>query len=192
MSWQNDGYVVIKNAIPKILCENLSSQFRLFRDNLLYIEQDKFCHSDSQVKNSFSYYSFYGFEVLLDGLIKDIVKKETLLNIYPTYSYARIYYNNAEMEIHTDRDSCEISVTCCLDCDDVSWPIGFINRQGEKIYIHQEQGDIIIYSGCELKHWRDKYEGQEQVQVFLHYVNADGKYADEKYDKRPMLGLSAI
>jgi PKHD-type hydroxylase len=39
-------------------------------------------------------------------------------------------------------------------------------------------------------HWREKYtEGKWQAQVFLHYVDANGKYADWKYDKRNKLNL---
>jgi hypothetical protein len=41
----------------------------------------------------------------------------------------------------------------------------------------------------DVEHWREKYtEGQWQAQVFLHYVDADGPHADQKYDKRESLG----
>lgn len=192
MSWEKDGYVVLKNVIPVEVCKIMSSQFRMCRDNYLHFTQDKFSNADMQVANSFSYYSFYAFEALLDGDIKDLVEEQTELSVYPSYSYARIYYNGAEMEIHRDRPSCEISVTCCLDADETSWPIGFVNRNKETVYIHQNPGDVIIYSGYELEHWRDKYEGEEQVQVFLHYVNANGPFSNFKYDGRAMLGLPAV
>lgn len=189
MTWEKEGYVVVKNAIPKEVCRLLSDQFKMFRDNALLISQDKFAFNDPQIPLSFSKYSFYGFEALLQGLIKDEVEKQTGLMVHPCYSYARIYYHDADMVIHTDRPSCEISATCCIDTDNIDWPIGFMTKDRRAIYISQEQGDIIIYSGCELQHWRDKYKGQEQVQAFLHYVRADGQYAEFKFDKRQMLGM---
>jgi hypothetical protein len=192
MSWEKEGYVVLKNAISEDVCKILADQFRILRDNFLHYGNGKFENSDAQVPNSFSYYGFYGFEALLQGSCKCLVEKETGLSVHPAYSYARIYYNNAEMKIHKDRPSCQISVTCCIDADQESWPIGFINRKGEKVQIHQNAGDIIIYSGCELEHWRDEYKGDEQVQAFLHYVDANGPFSDFIYDKRAMLGLPPV
>jgi hypothetical protein len=192
MTWINEGYVVVKNVLNKDVRRVLSHQFKMFRDNMLLQNPDKFAFNDHQVEKSFVYYSFYGFEALLETVIKDEVEKQTGIKVYPSYSFARIYYNDAEMKIHKDRKSCQISATCCIDTDGTDWPIGFVNRAGERIYISQEPGDVIIYSGCELQHWRDKYTGQEQVQAFMHYVDVNGEYAYEKYDGRAMLGLPSV
>jgi len=189
MTWATEGYVVVKGAIPKEVCRLLSDQFKMFRDNALLTSQNKFAFNDDQIPLSFSHYAFYAFEALLQGLIKDEVEKQTNISVFPSYSYARIYYHNADMAIHTDRPSCEISATCCIDTDGTDWPIGFMTRDRRAVYISQEPGDIIIYSGCELQHWRDKYKGQEQVQAFMHYVRQNGPYADFKFDKRQMLGM---
>jgi hypothetical protein len=59
--------------------------------------------------------------------------------------------------------------------------------EGKKVIL--QPGDMVIYRGCDIKHWRDPYDGNQQIQVFLHYVDVNGKYADHKFDKRPMLGL---
>ncbi len=54
-----------------------------------------------------------------------------------------------------------------------------------------EIGDAVMYRGCDKWHWREPYiEGQWQAQVFLHYVDANGFYAEWKYDKRKSLGIS--
>jgi hypothetical protein len=51
-------------------------------------------------------------------------------------------------------------------------------------------GDMLIYSGCELEHWREPFQGNLCGQVFLHYNHADGPFAKSNlYDKRAMLGL---
>ena len=98
---------------------------------------------------------------------------------------------NAIMKKHVDRPSCQLSITACIDHDKKSkWPIGFQRRDGKKIEVYTEPGDMVIYSGCELAHWRDAYQGKEQIQAFMHYVDAKGKYKDHKFNKRPMLGLT--
>ena len=49
-----------------------------------------------------------------------------------------------------------------------------------------------MYSGCDLEHWREHFPGKNCAQVFLHYNDAKKKTAKEnKYDKRPFLGLPA-
>jgi hypothetical protein len=56
--------------------------------------------------------------------------------------------------------------------------------------IKMEVSDAVLYRGCEKYHWRDEFKGKWQAQVFLHYVDQDGPYADWKYDKREALGIS--
>ena len=51
-------------------------------------------------------------------------------------------------------------------------------------------GDMLIYSGCELEHWREPFQGNVCSQVFLHYNHANGPYAQTNlFDKRPILGI---
>ena len=50
---------------------------------------------------------------------------------------------------------------------------------------------MLIYSGCELEHWREPFQGNVCSQVFLHYNHADGQFAQSNlYDKRPILGVT--
>jgi hypothetical protein len=51
-------------------------------------------------------------------------------------------------------------------------------------------GDMIIYRGCELEHWREPYWGKNHAQVFLHYNEKGGQY-DIPNDGRPILGMPA-
>ena len=51
-------------------------------------------------------------------------------------------------------------------------------------------GDMLVYSGCELEHWREPFQGNVCGQVFLHYNHVNGPFANKnKFDGRPMLGL---
>ena len=105
---------------------------------------------------------------------------------------------------HKDRPSCQISTTLHLGGNE--WPIyidptGSDNVIDEYKEIHKPNapqgnrvdlkiGDMLVYSGCELEHWREAFEGNVCVQTFLHYNDADGRFGKENiFDKRPMLGI---
>jgi hypothetical protein len=63
-------------------------------------------------------------------------------------------------------------------------------KNGKEIPVHMKPGDMIIYRGCELEHWREPYWGKNHAQVFLHYNEKGGQY-DIPNDGRPILGMPA-
>jgi len=67
-------------------------------------------------------------------------------------------------------------------------PSGEVGKKG--LEINLKPGDMLMYRGCELEHWREAFEGTDCGQVFLHYNDASGKDAKtNKFDKRPIIGL---
>ena len=107
-----------------------------------------------------------------------IVKKYSKEQIYPTYTYMRIYNKNAVLKKHLDRDECYISTTL------------FVSGQPWDIYIGDkkyscEQGDMVIYKGFEVEHWRERFEGDYCLQIFFHYT----KEKKLMFDTRAMPGL---
>jgi predicted 2-oxoglutarate/Fe(II)-dependent dioxygenase YbiX len=146
---------------------------------------------------------------IFDQLLVDLLptfEEVTGLKLYPTYAFARLYAPGEELLLHLDRDACEISATVTLDFEGDVWPIYVgtpsddendpwkISEMGEKSHItniskiNMKPGDAVVYRGCEMYHWREKYtEGKWQAQVFLHYVDANGPCAEWKFDKRPKL-----
>jgi hypothetical protein len=113
-----------------------------------------------------------------------LVEEVFQIKVHPTYSFCRIYFNGADMKKHTDRPSCEYSISLNISNDPSPWPIYF---EGEPLLL--ETGDAVVYKGCEVEHWREQFNGNEQYQVFLHYVNQAGPHASNVMDGRPMLGL---
>jgi hypothetical protein len=137
---------------------------------------------DPQAPNSQAIYNFL-------PLVKLLVKKVTHVNellgedVLPTYTYARVYKNNSVLERHRDRPACEISITLNL-AKDTNWPIFFQLPDGSETSIELNPGDAVLYLGCQSDHWRNKFEGEEHVQLFLHYVRADGPKAWAFFDKQ--------
>ena len=67
-------------------------------------------------------------------------------------------------------------------------PSGKEGMKGVKVKLNP--GDMLVYRGCELEHWRNKFKGKECIQVFLHYNDkkTPGSHAN-LFDRRPHLGL---
>lgn len=181
-TFQTNQYVYVPNLLNKDNCQEYVSEFKKL------IEQG-LSTKDAQAPLSHSVGKVPLFDSLLEQLTPSM-ERITGKKLYPTYAYARWYAPGDELKIHKDRPSCEISATITLGFEGDQWPIymghDFNKNNGQKIDMHV--GDAVIYKGCELFHWREKYvEGQWQAQVFIHYVDQDGPYAEFKYDKRESL-----
>ena len=128
---------------------------------------------------------FYG-QPIMDSLLLNkckLMEKHTGINLLPTYSYWRMYTKGSSLPFHNDRPACEVSVTINVGGDKV-WPF-IVNGKSFEIY----PGDGLIYLGCELFHSREPYEGDWQAQIFLHYVDAEGKNVKQHKDGRQTFGM---
>jgi len=195
-NFQKDHYIIIKQAISKEMANFLYNYFSIKKDVAYTVLHSGFVSpyteyfghwNDSQVPGSFSHYADIAMDTLLLK-VQPIMEQHTKIKLIPTYSYTRMYAKGNELKRHKDRSSCEISTTMNLGGD--LWPI-FIKLSNKKnIQVILEPGDMLVYKGCILEHWREPFQGDECCQVFLHYNNALSDYAEEnKYDKRPHLGL---
>ena len=69
---------------------------------------------------------------------------------------------------------------------------GKLTMTNKGVKVDLKPGDMLIYSGCDLEHWREEFMGKDCGQVFLHYNKAGSKMAKENaLDKRPLIGLPA-
>jgi len=201
MSFKKDKYKVLRGAISKELASFVYSYFLKKRQVARFLFDQKYISpftdywgvwNDEQVPNSYSHYSDTAMETLLESL-RAKMEKETGYKLNETYSYARIYKTGDILHRHKDRYSCEVSTTLNLGGD--PWPL-YLDPTGKKgqagIKVDLEPGDMLIYSGCDLEHWREAFAGKDCGQVFLHYNDAKKKTAKvNKFDKRPFLGLPA-
>jgi hypothetical protein len=139
-------------------------------------------NGDPQAPNSHSMSDFLPFVCLL---VKKIPHINELLGeeVLPTYTYARVYKNGSILERHRDRPACEISITLNLS-KNVDWPIYFQRPDGSETSIELNPGDAVLYLGCQADHWRNKFEGEEHTQVFLHYVRSSGSKSWAFFDKQ--------
>ena len=72
---------------------------------------------------------------------------------------------------------------------DGKWPI-YLKHNNKNVPINLDAGDLLIYSGEKLQHWREPYLGKEYAQVFLHYNDATKEKSKKNiFDTRKHLGL---
>ena len=207
-------YTVIRQAISKDLAAFVANYFMMqkqvydtckatryispFENIIGHYEND-----NEQIPNTYSQYANMAMETLMLKCQPEM-EKVTGLKLYPAYTYARIYKKGDELKRHKDRPSCEISTTINLGGE--SWPI-FIDTTGadnvideyknihkpnapEGVRVDLEIGDMLIYEGCKLEHWREPFEGDNCGQVFLHYNNVNGQFKNKNvFDGREKLGL---
>jgi len=201
-SFKKDKYTIIKKAIPKELAE-FAYNYLLIKKQVAatmfyqgYLHKDQTAWGtfrDPQVPNTFSIYGDPAMEALLLKS-QPVIEKNIKDKLLPTYSYARVYKKGDTMNLGGQL-----------------WPI-YLNPDikaghvyGKKRGIHKIQsyqpsknnkevkvnllpGDMLIYSGCDLEHWREPFEGRECAQVFLHY-NRLSSGTKNIFDNRKHLGL---
>ena len=212
MSFKTKKYQVIRQALPKGLANFIFNYMMLQRDAVdLMVKNNKVnpanpfigTRTDQQIPGAYSKYADWVMETLLMYMIP-IMKAKTGMELLPTYSYTRLYEKGNILKRHKDRPSCEISTTLHLGGDE--WPI-FLDPSGQDFVIDERKnihkpgapkgiqvdlkvGDMLIYSGCELEHWREPFQGNICSQVFLHYNHANGPFAKTNLlDGRPLLGV---
>ena len=191
MSFQKNKYEIVKQAITKDLATFIANYFAMKKQvartcfDRRYISQFETMlgiWNDEQIPNTYSHYADVAMETLMLKC-QPLMEKTTGLKLYPAYTYARIYKKGDVLKRHKDRFSCEISTTMNLAGDD--WPLYL-----EGVRVDLKPGDMMIYKGMELEHWRNKFKGKECIQVFLHYNNRKTPGSkDNMFDKRPHLGL---
>ena len=211
MSFKKNKYIVIREAVPKDIAEFVYNYFLLKRTVTRTLFDQRYLSqfteewgtwSDAQVPNTYSHYADIAMETLLMRTLP-IMEKKTGLKLNPTYSYARIYKPGDVLHRHKDRFSCEISTTLNLGGDpwciylESKKNVGIAdgkkitvssNNKGTKIFLNP--GDMLVYRGMELEHWREKFQGNDCCQVFLHYNDQKSKEAEKNiYDRRKHLGL---
>jgi hypothetical protein len=178
------GYVHLRSFLDENNCRELTQELNK------YVERGE-TSNDPQCPKSEAIHGTPVFDKLLEDLLPHF-EQACGKKLYPTYSYARLYKPGEELKNHRDRPACEISATLTLGWSGKQWPIyiGDNEDKSNSSEIWMNVGDAVLYRGMEKWHWRDKFEGEWQAQVFLHYVDADGPHADQKYDGRDSLGIS--
>ena len=208
--FKENGWVKIEGFLDKNISNILYHYVTLAAKRCSFLnetfgknyEQDVFgTFEDPQALGDYSQYGDLIFDTILNISLENM-NILTNKKLVPTYSYYRLYTTGTELTRHRDRASCEISTTLCLGYNtsnisknlypNFNWPMFVADKNNEKngVPVYMKPGDMLIYRGCDLEHWRNEFTGNVCAQVFLHYNDLKNgeKYI---YDRRPHLGLPA-
>ena len=178
-SFQRDGYVVTRKVFDRQSVDIYASYALMLGAKCFNRREEKQGFRDRYADTLME-------SVLLH--LKPSMEQITGLSLLPTYSFLRIYETGAVLTRHTDRRACEISasVTLAYDAPEL-WPLWLeVHQQPRSITL--SAGDMLVYKGRELPHWRERFDGNYWIQVFFHYVDANGPLASYKFDVREGLG----
>lgn len=190
---EGSKYQVVQNAISEEMLSiaNLYYHMKFFmgeqgKDYTLQVGSVVTDNHDIVQPFSIHSYSDYFTESLLIHLLPTVREVTNIPTLEPSYSFVRFYENGQWLGKHSDRPSCQYSITLPLMAfDDTPWTIFM---EGNSIDL--KLGDMVVYKGCEAEHWREPFEGKYQVQAHLHYVDASlPAYAPFVNDGRPSLGM---
>jgi hypothetical protein len=212
MNFTKNKYVIAKSVLASDVAEFIYNYFILkrqvahsfFKHGYVPLDSPEWgTWKDDQIPNTYSMYGDILMETLLVTCLSHM-KKITKLKLAPNYAYARLYKNGDILKRHKDRFSCEISTTLNLGGD--PWPIYLSPKENvgvpnlkkgitassnvKGIKVDLKPGDMLVYRGMELEHWREPLKGKQCGQVFLHYNNLKTKNAKNNlFDGRIHLGL---
>lgn len=191
--FKKNKYQVIENVISKEMADFFFNYLQLkkrVQDKMVetnYISpynDDMGTYSDTLCPGVWSCYADIANEALL-SILKTKVEKIVGVKLIEMYSYARLYTTNSTLPKHRDRKACDISTTLNVGGD--TWSIYL----EPNIEIKLKAGDMLLYRGCDLTHWREPFKGELCGQVFFHYNNISHK-KELDYDRRPILGLPKL
>jgi hypothetical protein len=199
--YKENNYFVYRNFLNNdlslllynyCLVKSSSIDFKYFNFKEKYDKRWDGNFEDPQTPGAYSYYGDPLMDTLLvlsQNKIEETIDKK----VFSNYSYWRLYQRGHKLESHIDRPSCEISTTLCLgynteNVKNYNWPIFLETEKKEILQINLNPGDMLIYNGVKLRHWREEFLGLNHAQVFLHYNDTQGDFKIE-YDNRPQLGI---
>ena len=194
-----DGYALIEGLVPAEVAAAMldcvgaglggpDSRFAAFQSQEMLTR-----HPTIEIPG----HSFLPMLTFLWGLTP-IISELTGRDLLPSYDYFRIYQKGDICRLHTDRASCEHSLSMTLRySDDQPWPLdiarlpsdGPVSRLdedfGEEAYnsIAMQPGDAVLYRGVERRHGRvTPNPNRSSAHLFLHWVERGGEYQDHAFD----------
>ncbi len=155
-------------------------------------------------KPSYEFYSYQyppvmGFHWGLTSRMCEVTGK----NLLPTYGFFRVYQKDDICTVHSDRPSCEHSLSLALAyADDAVWDFEIGSRPydyesacmlkaaadfGGEDYatLKLTPGDAILYKGVNYRHGRmTPNPNRWSAHLFMHWIDVDGPFKVWAFDKQ--------
>jgi hypothetical protein len=198
-SYRERGYALLEKLFPPLVLRIFHS--KMHQDLNLNGSQAFLSQTPLLKKTSIEVYSRqYPPMATFHWGVTPRVAEGAGCELLPTYAYFRFYQEGDGCLVHSDRDACEHRLSLTLElADNHPWPLCVEGRRlaerepttehfGEHDFtpLSMRAGDAVVYRGVDHRHGRVEPNLNQSAHVFLHWVDANGPYADQAFD-RPML-----
>jgi hypothetical protein len=181
--FRKERYLFVKGILPAALLDYLKTYYAVLLSNNSFSK-------DKQCPLSLSLGADPGLDAVMEW-IRPEVSRLVGCELAPTYSYTRRYAKGELLPRHTDRASCEISMTTSIQIPDGAGPsvVHLKPPHRRETKVEMREGDGCIYAGMEVEHWRERFRVDGYVQLFLHFISKSGPHFPEfEFDGRKCLG----
>jgi len=198
-AYRTDGYVLLKALFPPIVLQIFHG--KLQKDLNLKGDPSFLSRTPLLTKPALEVYSRrYVPMASFHWGVTPIAAAVAGCELMPTYAYFRVYQKDDVCLVHPDRGACEHSMSLTVElADDKPWPLcvgkehadlhepaadpGF--HPGEAYAeLPMRAGDAVMYRGVNHRHGRiAPNPNRWSAHLFLHWVDANGPYADQAFDR---------
>ena len=205
-AWEDyraQGYAHLPGFLPREICNAVLARMKIDLNrqgvSLASIEREgPLLRHKAPELHGYHYPMFTSFLWGMTPSIEELTGEPLL----PTYSYFRLYRQGDICRVHSDRPSCEHSLSLTLGySDDLAWPLEVsskpidqpVERADEDFApdephsaIPMQAGDAVLYRGVHRAHGRTSPNPNRwSAHLFLHWVSRDGTFAGEAFDRQP-------
>ncbi|WP_430444803.1 hypothetical protein [Sphingorhabdus contaminans] len=198
-NYRENGHATVRGLIPPEVAANLFRQIQIDLEaagkNFNSFAKEHQLSNRHTVDISGHFYR--PLTTFLWGLTP-IMSELTGADLLPSYDYFRIYQKDDVCRIHSDRPSCEHSVSLTLVySDDKAWPLEVgsipvtgegpcVDDFGDEPYsaVAMQPGDAVLYRGMDLRHGRmTPNPNRWSAHLFLFWVERNGKFKQHAFDE---------
>jgi hypothetical protein len=198
-NYESNGYATIRGLVPPEVAANLFKQLQM---DLGAAGKSFDTYAQSQPLSrqhtvDISGHFYRPLTTFLWGLTP-VISQVTGADLLPSYDYFRIYQQGDVCRVHSDRPSCEHSVSLTLVySDEKPWPLevgsapvtretlpteGWGNEPHSAVAM--QPGDAVLYRGIDLRHGRTTPNPNAwSAHLFLFWVERGGQFAQHAFDE---------
>ncbi len=196
--YQADGYSLVQELVPLEVAQALLQGLKQDMGDAPIPLSRVQSHVNLLRRPAFEAYGHHYKPLLyllwgLTPIVSEIIGRELL----PTYDYFRIYREGDICRVHSDRYSCEHSLSLTLAySDERIWdlqiekgkaePSARIDEgfgEAEFASVPTKVGDAVLYQGVTHRHGRTAPNPNAwSAHLFLHWVDRDGPYREFAFD----------
>ncbi|HTI31002.1 MAG TPA: hypothetical protein VL405_02640 [Sphingomonas sp.] len=198
-NYQQDGYATIRGLVPPEVATNLFKQLDMDLKAAGRTFQS-FAQSQALSRHETIEISGHFYRPLTTFLwgLTPVISQITGADLLPSYDYFRIYQGGDVCRVHSDRPSCEHSVSLTLHYSDGKpWPLEVGSRRvteeapctegwGDEPYtpVAMQPGDAVLYRGIDLRHARTMPNPNAwSAHLFLFWVERGGEFQQHAFDE---------